>query len=902
MQKIKSLLSVLLVVLLSACGGGGGSCSATWGGLAGGSCSKTTETPGAPIANGGGNQAVQVGTTVILDASLSSVQAGKTPIYRWSFNSMPAGSAAKFQINNAMQPSFLADMPGTYVITLTVNDGNIDSVPAIITVTASVANVAPTANAGVNQNVTTGSTVTLDGSATNDPNRDLLTYSWQMASRPAGSSAVLNKLSDVKPSFVADKNGAYVISLQANDGKATSELAYVTINASTANSAPVAVAGVNQYVVQGTTVTLDGTASSDVNRDLLTYSWSIAATPVGSNARLSNSTSAKSNLTPDLIGSYVVGLRVNDGTVDSEVSFVTITVSNINLVPVASAGKSQNVNMGDTVTLDASASADANNDLLSYSWAFVSRPASSAAKLSDVTSAKPSFLADQSGNYVLSLSVSDGKSVSPLAYTTVTASTINQAPTANAGALQSVITGSIVTLDGSSSSDPNRDLLYYGWSIVAKPPGSGASLVSPLTAKPVFTADQSGLYVVGLSVSDGALTSPIAYVSVMASAVNLAPVASAGISQNVNTLNTVTLDGTASSDANNDLLTYSWVFASKPSLSNAQLSGATSAKPTFFADQSGTYVLGLVVSDGKMSSPMVYTTVTASSTNLAPTANPGLQQNVLTGSSVMLDGTNSSDPNRDLLSFSWSIVAKPPGSLTNLTGANTPKPSFTADQSGLYIFSLVVSDSFLSSPVAYVSVNASVANVAPVAMATTSQQSVLTGTVVNLDGSASTDANNDPLFYNWVLVSRPNLSAATLTSTTSVRPAFLADQAGTYVFSLTVRDRALSSNTFILTVVAGNGNLPPTANAGNGLNTSLSAALGTSVNLDGSLSDDQNGDKLSYSWALVFKPLGSTATLLGSAGPKTIFVPDVVGVYVISLIVNDGRINSDPVYTTVTVR
>lgn len=711
MKKMKYLLSALGLTLLSACGGGGNSCSTPWLGLAGGSCSAPA-TSVAPAANAGLNQFVKTGDTVTLDGSKSTVQAGQTATYRWAFNSIPAGSAAKLQIDNVLRPTFLADKTGTYVITLTVNDGKVDSVPAIITVTASVTNVKPTANAGITQNVITGSTVMLDGSATNDPNRDLLTYSWQMASRPAGSTATLNKSSEVKPTFVADKNGAYVISLQAYDGTEFSELAYVTINAATANSAPVAVAGANQFVVQGTTVTLDGTASSDVNRDLLTYSWTIAATPLGSAARLSSSTSAKPNFTPDLIGSYVLGLRVNDGTIDSDVSFVSITVSNINLAPVASAGASQNVNTGNTVTLDASASTDANNDRLSYSWAFVSRPPQSSARLSDTTSAKPTFLADQSGDYVLGLSVSDGKSTSPFAYTTVT----------------------------------------------------------------------------------------------------------------------------------------------------------------------------------------------ASNTNLAPTAKPGLPQNVLKGATVTLDGSTSSDPNRDLLNYSWSVVAKPSGSLANLSGANTPTPSFIADQSGLYIFGLSVTDGKLSSPVDYVSVNASVANVAPVALAMTTQPVVLTDTRVSLDGSGSSDANNDTLSYTWTLVSRPANSLATLNLQNPAMPTFLADQPGTYVFSLITSDGKLSSNTSIVTVLAGSGNLAPTANGGNGNNTNISVALGSTANLDGSLSIDPNGDKLSYSWAMVFKPATSTSVLLGNSGPKTAFVPDLAGVYVVSLIVNDGRTNSDPVYLTVTVR
>jgi hypothetical protein len=115
-------------------------------------------------------------------------------------------------------------------------------------------------------------------------------------------------------------------------------------------------------------------------------------------------------------------------------------------------------------------------------------------------------------------------------------------------------------------------------------------------------------------------------------------------------------------------------------------------------------------------------------------------------------------------------------------------------------------------------------------------------------------------------------------------------------------DGKLSSNTSILTVLAGNANLPPTASVGDAASTNISVTLGNSANLNGSLSSDSNGDKLSYSWAMVFKPVASTAVLLGTTGPKTTFVPDLAGVYVVSLIVNDGRTNSDPVYMTVTAK
>ena len=124
-------------------------------------------------------------------------------------------------------------------------------------------NAVPVANAGVTQNVITGSLVTLDGSASRDANNESLTYLWQFISVPSGSLAALSSASSVKPTFTADVAGTYTLSLLVNDGKANSLAATVNVYSSVNNSAPVANAGVNQSVAIGASVTLDGTASSD---------------------------------------------------------------------------------------------------------------------------------------------------------------------------------------------------------------------------------------------------------------------------------------------------------------------------------------------------------------------------------------------------------------------------------------------------------------------------------------------------------------------------------------------------------------------------------------------------------------------------------------------------------------
>ncbi|MDD2366590.1 MAG: PKD domain-containing protein [Desulfuromonadaceae bacterium] len=188
---------------------------------------------------------------------------------------------------------------------------------------------------------------------------------------------------------------------------------------------------------------------------------------------------------------------------------------------------------------------------------------------------------------------------------------VNVAPMANAGANQSVISGSIVTLNGSGSSDANGDLLTYSWTFSSKPAGSSTVLSATAVANPTFTADVTGTYILALVVNDGTANSSAASVTVTASDANAAPVANAGANQSVISGSIVTLNGSGSSDANGDLLTYSWGFTSKPVGSSATLSATAALNPTFTADLAGNYVLSLVVNDGSLNSAAASVTITA---------------------------------------------------------------------------------------------------------------------------------------------------------------------------------------------------------------------------------------------------------------------------------------------------
>lgn len=188
-----------------------------------------------------------------------------------------------------------------------------------------------------------------------------------------------------------------------------------------------------------------------------------------------------------------------------------------NRAPTADAGDDQEVLLGDPAVLDGGNSDDPDGDPLDYVWEIVSRPGGSSAALSDETDPSPTFIADREGSYTFQLVVSDGALESEPDEVNLRVSEGGGAPTADAGANQSVTTGDTVYLDGSSSHDPDGDPISYTWTMVSKPSGSSTVLTAGSSATPRFLADVDGQFVLSLVVSDGTHTSAEDEVTVTAS-------------------------------------------------------------------------------------------------------------------------------------------------------------------------------------------------------------------------------------------------------------------------------------------------------------------------------------------------------------------------------------------------
>ena len=285
-------------------------------------------------------------------------------------------------------------------------------------------NNAPIADAGTDQTVTTGALVKLDGNDSSDIDGDSLIYIWSIILKPEGSSPILSNSLVVSPTFSADMDGEYTMSLIVNDGIIISEASLINIkalgvednsteqNTSTVvviNERPIADAGFDRNVTTGSLVVLDGSGSSDSDGDSLSYLWSVESQPTDSNVTLSSSVSISPTLSTEIDGNYTFNLIVDDGNLSSITDKVNIVSYTPNTVPISDAGLDQNVTTSFLATLDGSGSYDENNDSLTYEWNIVSSPSGSAAVLSDSTTAYPTFMADLYGTYIIGLVVNDGK-------------------------------------------------------------------------------------------------------------------------------------------------------------------------------------------------------------------------------------------------------------------------------------------------------------------------------------------------------------------------------------------------------------------------------------------------------------------------------------------------------------
>lgn len=204
------------------------------------SCEKEEVQPGEPpTADAGINQDAVVGSTVTLNGSAADPDDDELT-YSWSITTSPSGSNATITNADSKNASFTPDVAGSYTVTLSVSDGvHVVTDEAVITVTEAqgdppVAVIRDENGRAINEDnennsITITQTYDLDGSASNDPDQDQLSFQWTVVSQPDDSNPELNNDTNAEADFVPDITGEYVIQLEVTDPNGNSNVSQVTI-------------------------------------------------------------------------------------------------------------------------------------------------------------------------------------------------------------------------------------------------------------------------------------------------------------------------------------------------------------------------------------------------------------------------------------------------------------------------------------------------------------------------------------------------------------------------------------------------------------------------------------------------------------------------------------------------
>ena len=631
----------------------------------------------------------------------------------------------------------------------------------------------PSANAGPNRTVPTGAEVRLDGSSSYNPDGGHLIYTWSQIDGPGVSldtpAAVSTTLT--APSTAATLDFRLTVT-NSDSGLSSSDTVTVTVFMPGAGVRNVATSATATASSQTTSPNQTASKAIDGYPDGYpgdpTHEWASQGEKAGAWLNLHwssaqtldhvvlydrpnpNDQITGATLTFDGGNPVSVPTLPNDGS-PLTVSFPAISVTNLKLTinsvsattgniglaeieawtapsaggdhtPVANAGPDQTVNKGAAVQLDGSASYDPDTgDTVSYSWAQTLGPA---VTLSSTTAVQPTFTAPASGSTTLGfeLTVSDGQ-LSSVSDVTITVA--DRAPVADAGSDQTVNTNAAVYLDGSSSSDPDSgDTFSYAWTQTY---GTPVTLTGAGTANPSFTAPSSaGLLVFRLTANDGELSGT--------ATVSVTVVAPGGKVQNVALLATAT--------------------ASSQDVANGQtaakaIDGYTDGYPAAPTHEWATYLQDQQWPYGEGAGAWLK-------------LNWGTTAHTL-DHVVLYDRPNSNDQvTGGTLTFSDHTSVDVP----ELPNDGSPLTvSFPAVSTTSLLFT-VTSVSESTGAVGLAEIQAwTVANRAPVANAGPDQTGVHTKSTVQLDGSASSDPDTDPLGYSWTQIGGPSV-----TSPISTRP------------------------------------------------------------------------------------------------------------------------------------
>lgn len=607
------------------------------------------------VADAGDELFIFTGVDVTLDGTDTENPSGRDISYSWDL-----GNGVVLE-DAGPTPTVSYAEEGVYTVELTVEDftGAVDT--DTVRVEARDENLDPVANAGEDISALNTTVVEFDGSESEDPEGDELSYTWDFGDGQTGVG--------VETDHTYDERGEYTVQLTVEDpwGATDTDTLTVTIE----NNPPDAdftIAGTFGENADGdpivpTNGTVEFTSTSiDIDGDSLTHTWDFGD---------------GSGSTGDVVEHTYTEDGLYAATITSQDSFggvgtAGIVVESAQVDPVADGGEDVITVLGRTETFSASNSFDPNNGDLTFEWLFPD------GDLLTGEEVQKSFT--QTGEFDVELIVTDEDGLTDTDVVAVEVRQENTAPTASF--TSSALTGfndDVFTFDAADSEDPDGGDLLYFWTFTLTAGENPEDEYSQTagTESVTNTFPVPGVYSVNLQVEDevgdiGTTTEDITIDS-------RTPTADAGEEDTVTVGISYLLDGTASTDPDGSTLQYDWTV-------DGELLEDVGPTPEVIFETVGAVPVELEVTDEYGNTDSDSITITTENTN--PVANAGDDTTALLGEPVTFDGSESSDADGHTLTYEWDSNGD---GTFDLSGESA---TTTYTETGEYTVTLRVTDGF----------------------------------------------------------------------------------------------------------------------------------------------------------------------------------------------------------------
>jgi len=564
-----------------------------------------------PIAAAGENRIICANEVVIFNAANSRDPEGGLLKYNWDF-----GDGTN---SEGLNPTKIYKTAGSYQVKLTVTDDS--GLPCNMATDTRVVRVveSPTAEAGPDLTVCANTPFQFDGTKSRDFDGVVNSYFWDFGDGTTGGGAT--------PAKVYTKAGTYrtVLTVTGDqvgecDNIDTDEVLVTVHEAPVAQfTAPVA-APIKQVV------SFDAAASTSQSAKIAVYEWNFGDGATGSGKTITHAYNRA--------GKFIAALAIKTDSQTSCNSAAAQKVITINDAPIANAGADQLAGINQMVLLDGSASKDADGSITTFAWNFGDGQTA--------TGVQTRHQFQKSGRYAVVLKVTDETNLANNSDADTMTVTVNAAPRAVITAKTQVCAGEQVSFSGANSTDADGKISAYHWDF-----GNGNAADG---AQATHTYNKPGLFHVTLTVDDGAPTANSKSDFTAKLFVNQPPLAVAGPDRIVCPGTEVTFDASFSIDRDGQINAYKWILGDGTE-EDGKIIKHIYQKP-------GRYNARLIVVDNTSTSCANDADTAVVIVNFAPLAVAGPDREAFVGGAhdaILFDGTKSSDPDDDPLTYSWDF-------------------------------------------------------------------------------------------------------------------------------------------------------------------------------------------------------------------------------------------------------